>query len=108
MRSLLRQCFQNAGYEVDSVDEGGQALEVIEAHRPDLMILDWTGPGLDGRTLFDHVRSRKDAPPVIVLTANVTDADYRPAPDGAAAAVAKPFTFPMLLGVCEAVVLSNA
>jgi two-component system, NtrC family, response regulator AtoC len=106
MRSLLETCFQNAGYEVESVDDGQLALERLErTERPDVLILDLVGSHIDGDAVLAELSHRDDAPPVIVLTGAVGDADYRPAPVGAAVALARPFTFPVLLGICEALVL---
>jgi two-component system alkaline phosphatase synthesis response regulator PhoP len=106
MRSLLETCFQNAGYEVESVEDGAGALARLEATRPpDVLILDLAA-SRDGDAVLEQLKRRADAPPVVVLTGNEADADFRPAPEGAAVTLARPFTFPVLLGICEALVLA--
>jgi CheY-like chemotaxis protein len=37
-----------AGHEVESVDDGSEALSMLLASRPDVAVLDWIMPGLDG------------------------------------------------------------
>jgi CheY-like chemotaxis protein len=107
MRSLLETCFQNAGYEVEAVENGERALERLEnTHPPDVLILDLVGSHVDDDAVLEQLKRRRDAPPVVVLTGNETDADFRPAPDGATVTLARPFTFPVLLGICEALVLA--
>jgi CheY-like chemotaxis protein len=107
MRSLLETCFQNAGYEVEAVENGERALERLAGTaRPDVLILDLMGSRIDGDAVLDQLKHRADAPPVVVLTGNEADADFRPAPEGATVTLARPFTFPVLLGICEALVLA--
>jgi CheY-like chemotaxis protein len=107
MRSLLETCFQNAGYEVEAVDDGERVLERLESTRPpDVLILDLVGSHMDGDAVVQELKLRTDAPPVVVLTGNEADADFRPAPAGADVTLARPFTFPVLLGICEALVVA--
>jgi CheY-like chemotaxis protein len=106
MRSLLQTCFQNAGYEVEAVEDGAGALARLETTRPpDVLILDLAASH-GGDAVLEQLKRRTDAPPVVVLTGNEADADFRSAPEGAAVTLARPFTFPVLLGICEALVLA--
>lgn len=102
MRSLLHECFQNAGYAVDSVEDGEAALAHLTSEKPDVLILSLIGRGVDADAVVERLRASGDATPVVVLTADPGDSNYRPAPAGVAATLSRPFTFPMLLGVCEA------
>ena len=49
--------------------DGLQAIELIQAHKPDLLILDITMPYLDGIGVMERLAEMNDAPQVIVLTA---------------------------------------
>jgi DNA-binding response OmpR family regulator len=104
MRTLLRQCFENAGYEVDAVEDPELAVDRLSSSKPDLLILDLIRDDGDAGTLLKRLQEHAQAPPVVVLAAEATDEDDRPKPQGAAAVVRMPFTFPVLLGVCEALV----
>jgi CheY-like chemotaxis protein len=107
MRSLLETCFQNAGYEVEAVDDGEHVLERLEARPADVLILDLVGSQMDGDEVVRRLKDRTDAPPVVVLTGNEADEDFRPAPAGADVTLARPFTFPVLLRICEALVVAS-
>ena len=68
---------EEQGYEVLEAYDGKQALEVLENHRPDLMILDVAMPRMTG---WDVLRAIQDDPekadiPVLMLTARAEDAD---------------------------------
>jgi len=53
---------------VAEAGDGLEALELIESHRPDILLLDITLPGLNGLALLDRIRDLPDMPRVIVLS----------------------------------------
>jgi diguanylate cyclase (GGDEF)-like protein len=59
------------GFEVMSARDGQEALEVIEHQRPDLAVIDWMMPRMDGVELTRRLRADPltSALPVIMLTA---------------------------------------
>jgi diguanylate cyclase (GGDEF)-like protein len=59
------------GYQVMRARDGQEALELIETRRPDLAIVDWMMPRMDGVTLTRKLRAEQltSALPVIMLTA---------------------------------------
>jgi DNA-binding response OmpR family regulator len=63
-----------AGYQVVRAADGRTALTLHERARPDLLILDWMLPGLDGLAVLREVR-RTAATPVLMLTARGEEAD---------------------------------
>lgn len=48
--------------------DGSQAIELVAAHRPDILLMDIRMPSMDGLTATSLVREHPDAPKVIVLT----------------------------------------
>lgn len=79
------------GLAVDVALDGERALELWEAHRPDLILLDLGLPGIDGLGVLRRVR-RDAATPVIVLSARGEERDKVEALDaGADDYLAKPF-----------------
>ena len=52
---------------------GQEALEKIQAHPPDCLLLDILMPIMNGVQLLEHLKSRGMTLPVIVLTADVQD-----------------------------------
>ena len=67
----LRIRLQSRGYEVTTAGDGRQALELIERHQPDLVILDVLMPVMDGYTCLREINSRfgRNKLPIIILTA---------------------------------------
>jgi diguanylate cyclase (GGDEF)-like protein len=59
------------GYEVMRAKDGQEALELLEARRPDLAVIDWMMPRMDGMELTRRLRAEPltSALPVIMLTA---------------------------------------
>ncbi len=66
--SLLSRILEPEGYSVIVAADGRSALELLQGHFPDLIILDVMMPGLDGFQVLDLIRRRSNVP-VIMLTA---------------------------------------
>jgi DNA-binding response OmpR family regulator len=63
-----------AGYQVQVISDGEQALQALEQQLPDLLILDIMLPGIDGLSITRWLRDHSDTP-IIMLTARRTEAD---------------------------------
>lgn len=59
---------RRAGYQVKAVLDGNAALNLLEQHLPDLVVLDVMLPGVDGFSILRWIRDRSDVP-VIFITA---------------------------------------
>ncbi|HET6162519.1 MAG TPA: response regulator, partial [Planctomycetota bacterium] len=57
LAELVRFHFDRAGYEVTRTGDGEEALILAEEVRPDLVILDWMMPGLDGMGVLKRLRA---------------------------------------------------
>ena len=71
LRRVMRDLLQRQGYTVVEARDGAQALEEVDRHAPDIVILDLNLPGVDGYSVLSQLRSRQATRqlPVIVLTA---------------------------------------
>jgi len=71
IRRILRLQLEVEGYEVVEATDGLVALEVIEEHTPDLILLDVMMPNLDGNETCRRIRAdnRFRQTPIIFLTA---------------------------------------
>ncbi|WP_229722927.1 sigma 54-interacting transcriptional regulator [Xylophilus rhododendri] len=75
MLRLLSMRLTSAGYRVTAVASAESALNQLELSLPQLVLSDVQLPGKDGLALFDIVRARHPALPVILLTAHGTIPD---------------------------------
>ena len=57
---LLSYNLTQSEFEVVCAEDGQQALEMIEDHRPDLVILDWMMPNMSGIDVCRTLRSRSE------------------------------------------------
>lgn len=74
MVSLVSLGLKYEGYSVLTAENGLDGLRLAEEQSPDLLILDWMLPGLDGLGICRRVRARSETP-IIIITARdaVTD-----------------------------------
>ena len=92
-----------AGFDVRSVGDGLAALDEVERHEPDLIILDLMLPRLDGLEVTRRVRARGDTP-IIMLTARKSEVDRIAGLEmGADDYVVKPFSAQELVSRVRAV-----
>jgi two-component system response regulator MprA len=75
IRDALQMILTRRGYEVLLATDGEEALDMVEALRPDLVILDVLLPRMDGLTACRRLRARGDDVPVLMLTARDTIGD---------------------------------
>lgn len=74
MVGIVAYALQTAGFQVLMAYDGLQALQQVEEHHPDMVILDVTMPGIDGFEVCRRVRSETTIP-VLLLTVKDEQAD---------------------------------
>jgi DNA-binding response OmpR family regulator len=74
LSDLVRSHLEKEGHSVEQAFDGKQALAAADLARPDLVVLDWLLPGLDGLSVCRELR-RKHLMPIIMLTARSEVAD---------------------------------
>ncbi|HEX9561319.1 MAG TPA: response regulator transcription factor [Candidatus Dormibacteraeota bacterium] len=74
LSDLVRSHLEKEGHRVQQAFDGRQALAAADRARPDLVILDWMLPGLDGLAVCRELR-RKHLMPILMLTARGDVAD---------------------------------
>ncbi|HDL98862.1 MAG TPA: response regulator, partial [Desulfobacteraceae bacterium] len=65
--SLWKLRLESNSYQVTTTLSGEEALAKLAMIRPHLVITDLRMPGIDGITLFEAVRKRNRAIPVIII-----------------------------------------
>lgn len=66
---MMDRRLRQEGYQTDIVTDGEAALEHIYDHKPDLVIMDITLPGIDGVTVTRELRAADVDVPIIMVTA---------------------------------------
>src|SRR3989442_2518206 len=100
---LVARNLQLEDYEVLTASDGKQALEQVEAHSPDVVLLDVMMPKMDGFTVCQRVREFSSVP-IIIVTARGQDQDKVHGLDlGADDYLTKPFSVDELLARVRAV-----
>ncbi len=92
---LMRRYLQKAGFDVDVRGSGREALGVIAAQPPDLLVLDLMLPHVNGLEICRQVRADATTTtiPIIMVTARTDEADRIAGLDlGADDYLAKPFS----------------
>lgn len=69
---MLRRTLTYEGFRVLTATDGNEALAEVQARRPDVVILDWLMPGLDGIGVLTRLRASDDKTLVLMLTARDT------------------------------------
>lgn len=68
IRSGLASALRRANFDVVEARDGLNALEKVEKHQPDIIVLDILMPVMDGREVCRRLRQDEDWTPVIMLT----------------------------------------
>jgi CheY-like chemotaxis protein len=96
IQKIVRLTLERVGkMTVEVVGDPLQAIDAIKAFKPELVMLDWMMPGMDGPTLF---RKMKEVPevsglPVVFITAKASQRELDELRAlGAAGTISKPFS----------------
>jgi DNA-binding response OmpR family regulator len=65
--ALCKEALQECGYTVDTETSGRDAIERAAQVRPDLLIVDWIIPDMDGHAVIAAFRSRPELQDIPVL-----------------------------------------
>ena len=76
-RVLLTRRLKPKGYDIVTAESAEQGLSMIEAERPDLILMDVGLPGMDGWEATRVLKSKPESKgiPVIALTAHAMQSD---------------------------------
>ncbi|GAB5406920.1 MAG: response regulator [Aureliella sp.] len=71
--TMMRLCSQ--GYRVITACDGAEALELVEEHKPDLLLMDIRMPRVDGLTALHILKDRPETSeiPVVIVSASAAD-----------------------------------
>lgn len=96
---LIQALLQEEGYHIDTTNSGAAALEYIQQHPPDLLLLDVMMPGIDGYEVTRRIRQNSELPflPILLITAHDQPSVARGLNLGADEFIRKPVDFDELV-----------
>ena len=96
IQRIVRMSLERVGkMTVDVVSDSTTAIARMTSFKPDLVMLDWMMPAMDGPTLFRQMQLRAEtkALPVVFITAKATQRDMEELLAlGVAGTISKPFS----------------
>lgn len=104
IRKVARRIFEKLDLQVDEASDGQAALDTCAVLMPDVVLLDWNMPVLDG---FGFLRELRKAPrgrePIVLLCTTENDVAHiaRAMHAGANGYVMKPFDQDVLRNKCQ-------
>jgi CheY-like chemotaxis protein len=99
MLAMVVRALEDEQYTVSEATNGSQALQMIDQHVPDLVVLDYKMAGMDGLAVMKALRAKPDTQrlPVLMLTAMTDEPSTRAGFEaGVTDYVTKPFSIPQL------------
>jgi len=71
VRNLIVECLQSLGYQVRQAADGETGLKLLAEQAPDLLMVDFIMPGLNGAEVIERVRAVLPDLPIILATGYV-------------------------------------
>ena len=96
---VARLALKKAGFRVEVVDNGRILLERVRVERPDLVLLDWMMPEMNGPETCAQLKANNETRdiPIIFMTSKTQSTAGERGVEGAAGYIVKPFN-PQSLG----------
>ncbi|ABF40529.1 response regulator receiver protein, CheY [Candidatus Koribacter versatilis Ellin345] len=104
MRAFLRLALKGAGFSTAEARNGREGLQSLERSNPDIVLLDWNMPEMDGFSMLRAMRADarwKDVKVMMVTTETEMAEMARALGAGADEYVMKPFTREVILEKLE-------
>ena len=76
-RKLVRRVLEKQGYRIVEVETGEEGVQAAHDQPPDLVLMDYQLPGIDGIETFHRIRADKAIPrmPIVAVTASAMPED---------------------------------
>jgi PAS domain S-box-containing protein len=112
VRILLEDTLAGAGYQIQTADDGQQAIDILKLGWPDLIILDLLMPNIDGFEVMDWIRNEQqntEIPIIAFSAAELTADELQVVKERASAYAIKSHTSPQqLLDLIKQVMATQA
>jgi DNA-binding NtrC family response regulator len=108
VRAMIARALTELGYRVREAAGGGEALRLIEEERPELVILDYVMPEMDGAEVARRIAAIDEDLPIIFSTGHGALRALRDAAGDEASILEKPFTLAQLDELIAATLKSSS
>ena len=83
-RDLVRHLLEPFGFRLSEAGDGKACLDLLETMRPDLILMDWVMPVMNGLEATRSIRAHRDwrGIPIVMLAARALE-EIAPSPEGA-------------------------
>ena len=106
IRKVARRIFEKMSFDVREAADGQAAIETCAGAMPDVILLDWNMPVLDGFGFLRELRKMPEGTrPIVLLCTTENDVAHlaRAKPAGASAFLMKPFDLAIVQARCREV-----
>jgi two-component system chemotaxis response regulator CheY len=94
VRKFIKNLFLELGFEVTDAEDGQAALEKFKLKIPDVIMLDWNMPGMNGMQFLVELRKQENGKEPVVIFCTTENEPHKIAQamaDGANGFITKPF-----------------
>ena len=103
IQNIIKAFLENAGYKVETADDGLDGINIIQKDKFDLVLLDIMMPKIDGFVVCEMIKKNSNVP-IIILTALTDEESQLKGFDKLADDyITKPFSMPIVLKHIEAI-----
>lgn len=111
MHQFIKLALTKADYELISAYDGTQGLEIVDKYKPDVILLDYMMPGMNGYEVYEKIVNHQSFPsiPIIMLTAIDENSEKKDElfQKGLSAYLNKPFGHKELINIIENILATN-
>lgn len=108
VRAMIGRALVELGYRVVEAASGPEALSLIRGERPDLVVLDFLMPGMDGAEAAREIAALDPELPIVFSTGHGALRALRDAAGDEASILEKPFTLAQLDDLIRSTLRSSA
>ena len=107
LRFTLADILEDEGYDLTTVGDGLQGVEMATKHHFDLIFMDFMMPGIDGLEAFRRIKAVSPETIVIMVTAYADGVVEQALDEGAFAVLYKPFDLEQLTSIVRTTIGST-